>query len=76
MDGNFRCSSTLSTAGRWAGFCTHGIGKCVILGTGTMKAEMCGKNLDVQVAGVKNSTGMNPTDIRNCKDERNVTDWG
>lgn len=37
---------------------------------------MCGKNPDVSVAGVKNSTGMNPTDIRNCKDERNVTDWG
>jgi hypothetical protein len=48
----------------------------VISGTGTFKAEICGKNQDVPVVVVKNSTGVNPTDIRNCKDERNDTDWG
>jgi hypothetical protein len=76
MNGNFRCSSTLSFAGRWAGFCTHGTGKCVILGKGNFKAEICGKNPDEPVAGVKNSTSVNPTDIQNCKEERNDKDWG
>jgi len=75
MDGNVRCSSTLSFARRWAGFCTYGTGKCVILGKGTFQAEICWKNPDVPVAGVKNNNGVNPTDIRNCKDERNDRDW-
>jgi hypothetical protein len=48
----------------------------VILGKSTFKAEICGKNPKVPVADVKNRDGVNPTDIRNCKDERSDRDWG
>jgi hypothetical protein len=43
MDGNFRCSSTWSYAGRWAAFCTYGNGKCAILGKDILRQKYVGE---------------------------------